>query len=56
MAKTHPAHRTREIAVSEDLRALFDEIADQPVPPRLIDLVEALEEKRRHQEGCGDDA
>jgi hypothetical protein len=39
-----------EAELSEQLRAMFDEIADQPVPSKLLDLVEALEEKRRYQE------
>ena len=55
MAKTNPARRTSEIAVSENLRAIFEDIADQPVPPRLMDLVEALEEKRLHEQGRGED-
>jgi hypothetical protein len=56
MSKANPAHRASEAAVCEDLRDMFDQIADQPVPTRLIDLVDALEEMQRFQEACNDDA
>jgi hypothetical protein len=45
-----------EAALSAQLRGMFDLIAEQPVPAKLVDLVDALEEKRRHQEGVEEEA
>jgi Anti-sigma factor NepR len=36
--------------VSGQLKEMFDVISDQPVPEHLLELVEALEEKRRYQQ------
>lgn len=55
MAKKQSVHRDAEAALTEQLRTMFDTIAEQPVPGRLMELVEALEEKRRHREETGDD-
>jgi hypothetical protein len=55
MAKMESVRRDVEATLTEQLRAMFDLIAEQPAPSRLIDLVEALEEKRRHREESGDE-
>lgn len=55
MAKNESVHRDAEAALKEQLRAMFDQIAEQPVPGRIVDLVEALEEKRRYHEDSADD-
>lgn len=55
MANKESVHRDAEAALTEQLRVMFDTIADQPVPAKLMDLVEALEEKRRYREESGDD-
>lgn len=55
MAKKESVHTEAEAVLTEQLRAMFDSIAEQPVPGRMMDLVEALEEKRRYREESGDD-
>ena len=55
MAKMESVRRDVEAALTEQLRAMFDSIAEQPAPGKLIDLVDALEEKRRYREEPGDE-
>ena len=55
MAKKESVHRDAEAALTEQLRAMFDTIAEQPVPGKIMDLVEALEEKRRFGEESADE-
>jgi hypothetical protein len=55
MAKNESVHRDAEAALTEQLRAMFDSIAEQPVPGKLMDLVEALEEKSRCSDGSADE-
>ena len=55
MAKMQSVHRDAEAALTDQLRTMFDAIAEQPVPGNLMELVEVLEDKRRHREDTGDD-
>lgn len=55
MAKNESGRTDAEAALTDQLRAMFDSIAEQPVPGKLMDLVEALEEKRRYREDSGED-
>jgi hypothetical protein len=55
MAKNESVHGDAEAALTEQLRAMFDTIAEQPVPDKLMDLVEALEEKRRSSDESADE-
>jgi hypothetical protein len=55
MAKNKPVHGNAETALIEQLRAMYDAIAEQPVPGKIMDLVEALEEKRRYSDDPADD-
>lgn len=53
MSKKDTACDEAEVALGEvggQLKAMFDKVADQPIPEHLIELVDALEEKRRHQQ------
>lgn len=52
MAKEDMARRRAEAAhaiVGGQLRAMFEKVASQPVPEHLIELADALEEKRRRE-------
>jgi hypothetical protein len=55
MAKKESVRRDAEAALTEQLRAMFDAIVEQPTPRKILDLVEALEEKRRDRDGSADD-
>ena len=50
MAKDDNARGEAEAALSGQLKAMFDAISGQPVPEQLLELVDALEEKRRDRE------
>lgn len=54
MAKDDNAGREAEAALSGQLKAMFDAISGQPVPEKLLELVDALEEKRRDREQTDD--
>jgi hypothetical protein len=55
MAKNESVHRDAEAALTEQLRAMFDSITEQPVSGKIMDLVEALEEKRRSSDEAADE-
>jgi anti-sigma factor ChrR (cupin superfamily) len=53
MGKRDTARERTEAAhaiVGGQLRAMFDKVASQPIPEPLLELVDALEEKRRREE------
>ena len=39
-----------DTVLSGELRAMFDKVAGQPIPEHLLELVDALEQKRRREE------
>jgi len=55
MAKKDTVHRDAEAALTEQLRNMFESIAEQPVPGKLLDLVDALEERRGDRETSAED-
>ncbi len=55
MAKMESVPKDAEAALTQQLRNMFESVAEQPVPGKLMDLVEALEEKRRYLEDAGED-
>jgi hypothetical protein len=55
MSKQEAAPSETEAAVAERLQAMFDDVAAQPTPSWLMDLVEALEEKRLYREKASEE-
>jgi hypothetical protein len=45
-----PRGDSADAKLSGDLKSMFDTVARQPIPEHLLELVDALEEKRRREE------
>jgi hypothetical protein len=45
-----PRAQAADTVLSGELKTMFDKVASQPIPEHLLELVDALEEKRRREE------